>query len=58
MRKRRPVEPRKKVLASKEPPSQLSGWRSVFGCADPKAVKEIDEIIEATFESVDPSDWR
>jgi hypothetical protein len=35
-----------------------SGWRSVFGLADPKAVQRVDAAIESAFEQVDPAEWR
>ena len=40
-----------------QPASHLSGWRSVFGLADPKMVQEIDALIAAEFEQVNPSEW-
>jgi hypothetical protein len=39
------------------PASQLSGWRSVFGLADPKMVQGIDTLIAEEFEQVNPSEW-
>ena len=46
-------------LASVSPPrSDRSGWRSVFGLADPKTVAEIDQFIDADLERIDPSEWR
>jgi len=38
--------------------SDSSGWRSVFGLADPEAVKLVDAVIAADLEQVDPADWR
>jgi hypothetical protein len=38
--------------------SSLSGWRSVFGKARREDVAEVDAIIAAEFEQVDPDDWR
>jgi len=38
--------------------SDSSGWRSVFGIADPEAVKLVDDVIAAELEQVDPADWR
>ncbi len=40
-----------------QPASHLSGWRSVFGLADPKMVQGIDTLIAAEFEQVNPSEW-
>lgn len=46
-------------LASVSPPrTDRSGWRSVFGLADPKAVAKVDELIEGDLERVDPTEWR
>jgi metal-responsive CopG/Arc/MetJ family transcriptional regulator len=38
--------------------SQRSGWRSVFGLAEPKAVQRVDALLESEVEQVDPSEWR
>ncbi|HET8798026.1 MAG TPA: hypothetical protein VFO89_10075 [Thermoanaerobaculia bacterium] len=35
-----------------------SGWRSVFGLADPKVVAEVDRFIAADLERFEPSEWR
>ena len=40
------------------PQTHRSGWRSVFGLAEPKAVAKVDQFIDADLERVDPSDWR
>jgi hypothetical protein len=45
-------------LSSGTPPAGGSGWRSVFGLADPKAVQRVDAVIESEFEQVDLSKWR
>lgn len=46
-------------LATVPPPhSDRSGWRSVFGLAEPKSVEGIDRIVTAELEQVDPSEWR
>lgn len=37
---------------------QRSGWRSVFGLAELKAVHRIDALLESEVEQVDPSEWR
>jgi hypothetical protein len=37
--------------------STVSGWRSVFGLADRKAVQRVDAVIESEFEQVDLSKW-
>ena len=38
--------------------SDRSGWRSVFGLAEPKSVEAVDRIVAAELERVDPSEWR
>ena len=38
--------------------SDQTGWRSVFGLADAKSVRKIDQRIAADLERVDPSEWR
>ena len=47
-----------RVLSTSGPASQASGWRGVFGLADPDAVKRVDAVIAADLEQVDPADWR
>ena len=34
-----------------------SGWRNVFGLAEPKSIQRIDRLINADLERVDPSEW-
>jgi hypothetical protein len=34
------------------------GWRAVFGLAPRDEVEEIDDIISAELEQVDPAEWR
>ena len=41
-----------------QPHSDRSGWRSVFGLADANMVEEIDQIVTAELERVDPAEWR
>ena len=46
-------------LVSVSPPrDDRSGWRGVFGLADPKAVAKVDEFIDADLEQIEPSEWR
>jgi len=47
-----------RVASASPPPLDSSGWRSVFGLADPEAVKLVDAVIDAELEQVDPADWR
>lgn len=34
------------------------GWRAVFGRAKARAVAEVDAVIAADLERVEPADWR
>jgi hypothetical protein len=47
-----------RVASTSAPGSDSSGWRSVFGIADPEVVKLVDDVIAAELEQVDPADWR
>jgi len=47
-----------RVASTSPPPSDPSGWRSVFGVANPEEVKLVDDVIDAELEQVDPADWR
>ena len=47
-----------RLAATAPTTNDQSGWRSVFGLADPKAVAEVDEVIEREFEQVNPAEWR
>jgi hypothetical protein len=47
-----------RVASTSAAPSDSSGWRSVFGLADPADVKLVDAVIDAELEQVDPADWR
>lgn len=38
--------------------SKARGWRAVFGKAPPGATAEVDAIINAEFEQINPDDWR
>jgi hypothetical protein len=40
------------------PAPQRSGWRSVFGLAEPRTVARIDTLLAAELEQVDSSEWR
>ena len=35
-----------------------TGWRSVFGVADPAMVEQVDAVVAAEFERVEPEDWK
>ena len=46
-------------LAAVPPPhADRSGWRSVFGLAEPKSVEGVNRIVSAEFEQIDSSEWR
>lgn len=47
-----------RVASTSASASDPSGWRSVFGIADPEDVKLVDAVIAAELEQIDPSDWR
>jgi hypothetical protein len=47
-----------RLASMPRPQTDRSGWRSVFGLADPKAVAKVDQVIDTDLERVDPSDWR
>jgi hypothetical protein len=47
-----------RLATAPAPRTDRSGWRSVFGLAEPKAVARIDQFIDADLERVDPSEWR
>ncbi len=36
---------------------KTTGWRAVFGAADPKEVAEVQRIIDEEFSKVDPEGW-
>jgi Arc/MetJ family transcription regulator len=36
---------------------RTAGWRSVFGAADAAAVEEVDTLVRAEFERIDPETW-
>ena len=38
--------------------AEPSGWRSVFGQASRAEVEEVDAIVAADLEQIDPSEWR
>jgi Antitoxin ParD len=47
-----------RLASTTQPVSARSGWRSVFGLVEPKAVERIDTLLAAEFEHFDPSEWR
>ncbi|HXH92514.1 MAG TPA: hypothetical protein VNN25_13110 [Thermoanaerobaculia bacterium] len=49
---------RARLASTITPIATGSGWRSVFGLADPKSVQRVDAVIESAFEQIDPAAWR
>ena len=47
-----------KLAASRDREKGSSGWRSVFGKADQKAVEELQRILDEEFSRVEPGDWK
>jgi len=46
-------------LALQPPPqTDRSGWRSVFGLAEPRIVDKVDRLIAEDLEQIDRSEWR
>ena len=46
------------LVSAPAPRNSRSGWRSVFGLAEPKSVRRVDEAIAADLEKIDPAEWR
>lgn len=46
------------LAAAPQPRSERSGWRSVFGLGDSKAVARVQKVIDSDLEQIDPADWR
>jgi hypothetical protein len=40
------------------PQAGRSGWRSVFGLAEPTSVEAVNRVIAEELEQADPSEWR
>lgn len=38
-------------------PARGTGWRSVFGAADPTAVGHVDAVVREEFERIDTETW-
>lgn len=47
-----------RLASAPVPRTDRSGWRSVFGLADPKAVAKVDQFIDTDLERVDLAEWR
>ncbi|HVR44847.1 MAG TPA: hypothetical protein VMS56_15555, partial [Thermoanaerobaculia bacterium] len=44
--------------AARPPAPDAAGWRRAFGLADRAMVADVDRLIDADLERVDPSEWR
>lgn len=47
-----------RLASSPRSETDRSGWRTVFGLAEPKTVKRLDRRIAADLERIDSSEWR
>ena len=45
------------LAENRRPRPGRSGWRSVFGLADPKQVALVDRVLDRELEHVDRSEW-
>jgi len=47
-------------ILERRPPEVDSqrGWRSVFGKARRKSVEQVDAVVAAELEGIEPEDWR
>lgn len=48
---------REKLAAPAVAPKRKTGWRSVYGAADPKDVAELQRIIDREFSRADAEGW-
>jgi hypothetical protein len=48
----------KQLASTSRTTRRRTGWRSVFGLAEPKDVRRIDAVLEAEVGQVNPSEWR
>lgn len=49
---------RDKLAADRNAAAKQAGWRAVFGKAAPADVRELEQILDAEFEQIDPEDWK
>jgi hypothetical protein len=47
-----------KLTGRKQRNGQTTGWRSVWGKAKNKQLREVDDRIQSEFERIDPESWR
>jgi hypothetical protein len=48
---------RDKLAAPPVKANKKSGWRAVYGAADPKEVAELQRIIDRELSGIDPEGW-
>ena len=48
---------RAKLDDDRAKPTKETGWRAVFGAADPKEVAELQRVIDEEFSRIDPEGW-
>ena len=48
---------RTKLDDDRAKPKNKTGWRAVFGAADPKEVAELQRVIDEEFSRIDPEGW-
>jgi hypothetical protein len=48
---------RDKLAGTAKKPKQKTGWRALYGAADPKEVAELQRIIDQEFSGIDPEGW-
>jgi len=49
---------RDKLISEKSEPDNQTGWRAVFGAADPKDMAELQRVIDEEFSKIDPETWK
>lgn len=49
---------RDKLAADRNAAARQSGWRAVFGKASAGDVEEVQQILDAEFDQIDPEDWK
>ncbi len=49
---------RDKLVSEKGEPDNQTGWRAVFGAADPDDVAEVQRIIDEEYSKIDPETWK
>lgn len=48
---------RAKLADNGAKPNKKTGWRAVYGAADPKEIAELQRIIDEEFSRIDPEGW-